>query len=80
MLALQGYYDGSSVKTLEKINAKKNQKVIITVLDEFIDEIPRNNGFGRTDGERACFPGIFFRRVPQVGNDVNWLFRGWRFL
>lgn len=43
MLALQGYYDGSSVKTLEKINAKKNQKVIITVLDEFIDEIPRNN-------------------------------------
>jgi hypothetical protein len=44
MLALQGYYDGSSVKTLEKINAKKNQKVIITVLDEFIDEIPRNNG------------------------------------
>ena len=43
MLALQGYYDGSSVKTLEKINAKKNQKVIITVWDEFIDEIPRNN-------------------------------------
>lgn len=43
MLALQGYYDGSSVKTLEKINAKKNQKVIITVLDEFIDEIARNN-------------------------------------
>ena len=27
--------------------------------------------FGRTDGERACFPGIFFRRVPQVGNDVD---------
>ena len=38
MMALQGYYDGNSVKTLEKINAKKNQKVIITILDEFIDE------------------------------------------
>ena len=26
------------VRTLEKINAKKNQKLIITVLDEFMDE------------------------------------------
>ncbi len=38
MLALQGYYDGTMVRTLEKINAKKNQKLIITVLDEFMDE------------------------------------------
>ena len=26
MLALQGYYDGNMVRTLEKIHAKKNQK------------------------------------------------------
>lgn len=38
MLALQGYYDGTMVRTLEKINAKKNQKLIITVLDEFMNE------------------------------------------
>ncbi len=38
MLALQGYYDGTMVRTLEKINVKKNQKLIITVLDEFMDE------------------------------------------
>ncbi len=38
MLALQGYYDGNMVRTLEKIHAKKNQKLIITVLDEFMDE------------------------------------------
>ena len=37
-LALQGYYDGNMVRTLEKIHAKKNQKLIITVLDEFMDE------------------------------------------
>lgn len=43
MLALQGYYDGNSVQALEKINAKKNQKVIITILDEFIDEAPNRN-------------------------------------
>lgn len=38
MLALQGYYDGSNIQTLETIHAKKNQKVIITILDEFVEE------------------------------------------
>lgn len=42
MLALQGYYDGNTVQTLEKIQAKKNQKLIITVLDEFIEEEPEH--------------------------------------
>ena len=32
---------GRAVQTLEKITAKKNQKLIITVLDEFIEEIPK---------------------------------------
>ena len=41
MLALNGYYDGSTVQTVEKIPAKKNQRVIITVLDEFIEETPK---------------------------------------
>ena len=40
MVALQGYYDGNAVQTLEKIQAKKNQKLIITILDEFIEEVP----------------------------------------
>lgn len=38
MLALQGYFDGNEVKTLEKIHARKNQKLIITILDEFVEE------------------------------------------
>ena len=42
MLALQGYYDGNAIQTLEKIQAKKNQKLIITVLDEFIEETSQN--------------------------------------
>lgn len=40
MLALQGYYDGNTVQPLEKIQAKKNQKLIITILDEFMEETP----------------------------------------
>ena len=38
MVSLNGYYDGNTVQTLEKIHAKKNQKVIITILDEFTEE------------------------------------------
>ena len=38
MLTLNGYYDGNTVQALEKIQAKKNQKVIITILDEFMEE------------------------------------------
>lgn len=43
MLALQGYYDGETIKTSEKIQARKNQKVIITILDEFIEDEAINN-------------------------------------
>lgn len=42
MLALQGYYDGNTVQPLEKIQAKKNQKLIITILDEFMEEAPKD--------------------------------------
>lgn len=36
MEALQGYYDGVAIRPLEKIKAKPNQKVVITIMDEFI--------------------------------------------
>ena len=41
MVSLNGYYDGNTVQTLEKIHAKKNQKVIITILDEFMEDSPK---------------------------------------
>ena len=37
MLAVQGYFDGVSIKPFEKIPAKPNQRVIITILDEFVE-------------------------------------------
>ena len=37
MIAIQGYYDGVSIKPLEKIAAKPNQRVIITIMDEFVE-------------------------------------------
>lgn len=37
MIAVNGYFDGNVIQTLEKLNARKNQRVIITLLDEEIE-------------------------------------------
>lgn len=37
MLAVQGYYDGIAIKPLEKVIARPNQKVIITIMDDFVE-------------------------------------------
>ena len=37
MLTVQGYFDGAKVKTLEKLVAKPNQRVVITVMDDFVE-------------------------------------------
>lgn len=36
MISVNGYFDGNVIQTLEKLNARKNQRVIITLLDEEI--------------------------------------------
>ena len=38
MLALHGYYDGVVFHSLEKAKILPNQKVIITVMDEFVEK------------------------------------------
>ncbi len=40
MLAVQGYYDGTAIRMLEKLDAKPYQRVIITVMDEFVEPRP----------------------------------------
>ncbi len=37
MLAVNGYYDGTVIMPLEEIPAKPNQKVIITIMDDFVE-------------------------------------------
>ena len=37
MLAVQGYFDGMVIKPLEKMTAKPNQRVIITIMDDFVE-------------------------------------------
>ena len=37
LLTIQGYYDGANIRLLERISAKPNQKVMITIVDEFVE-------------------------------------------
>lgn len=37
LIAVNGYFDGSVIQTLKKLNARKNLPVIITLLDENIE-------------------------------------------
>ena len=43
MLAVKGFYNGHTFVPLEEIKAKQNQIVIITILDEYIDEKKNKN-------------------------------------
>ena len=38
MLAVQGYYDGAAFQPLEKTKVLPNQKVIITIMDDFVEK------------------------------------------
>ena len=40
-MTVQGYYDGTNIRLLEKIMAKPNQKVIITIMDEYMEPAER---------------------------------------
>ena len=42
MLAIHGYYDGMSFQPLEKPQVKMNQRVIITIMNDFVDPPPKS--------------------------------------
>lgn len=51
MTTVQGYYDGAHYITLEKVDVKPNQKVSITVLDDFISQDDRKK---KVEALRGC--------------------------
>ena len=40
MIAVPAYYDGTNIKPLEAISIKQNQKIILTIMDEYVDVEP----------------------------------------
>lgn len=65
MLALEGYYDGENVRTLEKMQAKKNQKLIITILDEFVEELPKKKDIQTARGMLAKYADPELRKQEK---------------
>ena len=65
MLALEGYYDGENVQTLEKIHAQKNQKLIITILDEFVEEVPKPKSTQTVRGMLAKYADPSLRKQEE---------------
>ena len=60
MQAFQGDFDAENIKPLEHISAKPNQKVIITVMDEFVKPrkaVSAEDLYGRILNT-SCFPHI----------------------
>lgn len=40
MMAVDGYFDGNTIRFLNPFTAKTNQRVIVTLLDEVVDTAP----------------------------------------
>ena len=55
MQAVKGFFNGEKIIPLENAQLKKNQKVIITILDEYVQnekiDKPHRKYFGKLDNE-----------------------------
>jgi len=55
MQAVKGFFNGEKIVPLENVLLKENQKVIITILDEYVQnekaDKPHRRYFGKLDNE-----------------------------
>ena len=74
MEAVAGYYDGKSIQFLERVPIRKNQRVIVTVMDEFVeDKVVAGNGV--SNNKRAAFERLEAWRKNNegfFGADFDW--------
>lgn len=67
MQSVYGYFNGESFVSVEKVIPKKNQKVIITILDDLTDgkaEKPYKKYIGKLDDE-SC------REITEILKDCE---------
>lgn len=71
VLAVAGYYDGKNVQLFEKAPIKKNQRLIITVMDDFVaDDAKESSNF--SEKKRAAFERLeTWREKNKVCFDEN---------
>ena len=69
MLAVHGYFDGVAFRPLEKISAKPNQQVIITILDDATDTPKKNVAERLKKIEKLC--GCLHRYAINDGRNID---------
>ncbi len=71
MLSVAGYYDGANVQFLEEPKLKRNQRVIVTIMDEFVDT-SQNPLWSREAAERqksqTAYEKLLSYRKPGIGS------------
>ena len=74
MLAVAGYYDGANVQFLEQAKIKKNQRVIITIMNDFVED-PTVSRQKNTDRKNAAFQRLEAWREKNkdfFGENFDW--------
>lgn len=70
MVSVNGYYNGSNYVAVDEIDVKPNQRVIITVLDDFVED-----GFSREheldDAIRESLDDIAAGKIFEGGLDEH---------
>lgn len=69
MLELTGYYDGASVQLLSAAQLKKNQKLKIIVMNDFVDEPQTKPVLATNDRAQRAYARILSLTKPGIGSD-----------
>ena len=69
MLELTGYYDGASVQLLSAAQLKKNQKLKIIVMNDFVDEPQTKSVLTTNDRAQRAYARILSLTKPGIGSD-----------
>jgi len=69
MLELTGYYDGASVQLLGAAQLKKNQKLKIIVMNDFVDEPQTKPVLTTNDRAQRAYARILSLTKPGIGSD-----------
>ena len=71
MIAVPAYYDGENIKPLEEISIKQNQKVILTIMDEFVGDSKKENFLVGTSEGKKKHRLIEWAKYEVSGKDMR---------
>ena len=69
MAAVRGYYDGKCVQLLDKLSVKKNQPVLVTVIDE--QSQPQTAEVTRSNADTDTFRDALLTGRYVIPTDID---------